>query len=341
MIIVRSPLRISFAGGGTDLPAFYEKYGPGVVVSTSITKYLYVTLNKKFDDKVSVRYRVHEVEDCVEDIKHSLIREVLLAYDIHSGIEMVVMSDVPARGSGLGASSALACALVAALEVMKTGSLPDKGLIAEMASKIEIYKVGSPIGKQDHYSSAYGGVSRFIFNADGSVQRDSFGSQSDFIPELESQSMLFYLNKEHEYKGGSFVQKILKDQVSEIDSRKKSYELHRDNAERLWEHMAYEVIERFMDHVNENWRIKRGLHSDISNDEIDKLIQRAYSSGATAAKVCGAGGGGFVYLMVPPSMQENVRKELSEYQELRFRFDTKGTEIIFDDMQREEAHAVC
>lgn len=339
MIIARSPLRVSFAGGGTDIPGYYEKYGPGIVVSTSIDKHVYVTLTKKFDGKVSVRWRIHENVDNVRELKHPLIRETLLHYGIESGVEIVIISDVPARGSGLGASSALACALVAALERYKTGEDQEKPTIALIAASLEINRVGSPIGKQDHYASAFGGFNKITFHIKGNVEVTPF--DSSFVKEIESQSMLFYLDHGHAAAKGSggFVQKILKDQVAEIEEKHHQYDLQRDNALRMWEHMAYEVPERFMDHVNENWRLKRGMHPDITNQFIDGVVQRAYSAGATAAKVCGAGGGGFVYLMVPESMQDNVRKELSDLQDLRFKFDKKGTEVVFSDL-RDAAYSI-
>lgn len=343
MIITRSPLRISFAGGGSDIPAFYAKHGPGAVVSTSINRYVYVTLNEKFGGGLSVRYRVHENADVVSELKHPLIREVLKFYGVESGVEIVVSSDVPARGSGLGASSALACALVAAMQRYKHGAIAlSREELAAQAAQIEIEKVCSPIGKQDHYSSALGGINLLLFKNDGTVERTAFDGEQ-FAAELEAQSMLFYLDMEHAYKdapkssevrvGGSFVQTILHDQVESMEQKYRTYALQRDNALALWEHMTYEVPERFIDHVNENWRLKRTTHQDITNSRIDEIVQRAYRAGATAAKVCGAGGGGFVYFVVPPSMQESVRKALSELKELRFRFDKKGTEVLFDDTE--------
>ncbi len=349
MIITRSPLRISFAGGGTDLPGFYKPYGPGAVVSTSIDRYVYVSVNEKFDKRVSLRYRVHEHVDRVVDLKHALVREILLAYGVEDNIEIVIASEVPAQGSGLGASSALGVALCLALEHF-TGRTLDKNdmriasrsvsahghekgwkvFLAETAASIEIEKVGSPIGKQDHYASALGGMNYMEFREEGATFQ-AFEPNA-FMRELEEQSMLFYLNLEHDYKGGSFVQKILKDQNSEIEAKKAIYVLQRDNAQRLREHIDYQVIERFMDHVNENWRLKKSLHPEISNPTIDLFMERAFKAGASAGKVCGAGGGGFVYLMVQPDMQKIVRKELGdEFQELKFKFDNKGVQIIFSE----------
>lgn len=340
MIIARSPLRISFAGGGTDIPAFYETYGPGFVVSTSINRHVYVTLNEKFDGKVSVRYRVHENVDTVDEIKHPLIRAVLKRFGIHKGIEIVIISEVPAKGSGLGASSALACALVAALERYTSGEDLENSFVAKFASEIEI-GIGSPIGKQDHYASALGGMNALRFFGTGQVEFTRF-EDSEFIKEIENQSMLFYLDMEHEYQpgGGHFVQKVLKDQIAEMDKNFRVHKLQFDNAVKLWENMTYAVPERFMDHINENWRLKRTLHEDISNPSIDAIIQRAYAAGATAAKVCGAGGGGFLYLIVPPVMQNEVRSALSSLTELTFGFEKKGVEVIFDDREKKHAEAV-
>jgi D-glycero-alpha-D-manno-heptose-7-phosphate kinase len=344
MIITRSPLRVSFAGGGTDIPAFYKKYEPGVVVSTSINRYVYVTVNQKFDGKVSVRYRVHEMVDSVSELKHPLIRECLLHYGIEKGIEIVISSEVPARGSGLGASSALACALCLALsrfvgEPLDEAVTNPKNHIAGRAAYIEINKCFSPIGKQDHYASAFGGLNLIKFFADDSVEVTPY-AEDDFYREIEAQSMLFYLDIEHEYHaaegdktGRSFVQKILRDQVAEVDEKAHTHILQRDNALNLWANMEYAVPERFMDHINENWRLKRNVHQDISNKKIDAIVDRAYAAGATAAKVCGAGGGGFLYLMVPPSMQDSVREELSELNELKFGFEQKGTQCIFEEKE--------
>lgn len=337
MIITRSPLRISFAGGGTDVPAFYRRFGPGAVVSTSINRYVYVTVSEKFDGKVSIRYRIHEAVDSVDELKHPMIREILLGFGIRKGVEIVIASEVPARGSGLGASSALACALIKALDVFTgAGETMNKAEIAEVASGYEIDKVGSPIGKQDHYASAFGGLNFFQFNQNESVLIKNY-KRDEFVKELEDQSMLFYLNIEHEYHGGSFVQKILRDQNAQIEEKLKMHRLQRENALRLWEHMEYAVMERFMDHVNENWNIKKRIHEDISNTLIDDYMVKAFSAGATAGKVCGAGGGGFMYLIVPPSMQDNVRKSLEGLHELTFKFDELGTQCIFSDEKGKHA----
>ena len=336
MIIARSPLRISFAGGGSDIPSFYKKWGPGVVVSTSINKHVYVSISEKFGGGISLRYKIHESPNTAADLKHGLVREALAMYGIKEGLEIVISSDVPARGSGLGASSALACALVVALERYTSGELLYEQSIAEISSQIEIERVGSPIGKQDHYASAYGGLNKITFNSDESVEV-SFFEEEEFTSEIENQSMLFYLNIEHEYEDPDkfFVQRVLKDQIAQMEKNHRLYELQRDNAVAMWDHMTYAVPERFIDHVNENWRIKRSVHSGVTNTQIDSVVQRAYAAGATAAKVCGAGGGGFLYLVVPVSMQDVVRKALIEYNELKFKFDTNGTEIIYDGTERE------
>lgn len=337
MIIARAPLRISFAGGGTDIPSVYKLIGGGAVVSTSINRYVYVTVNKKFDGRVSVRYRIHENVDNVAQLRHPLIREILLSYKIYEGIEIVIISEVPARGSGLGASSALGVALCACLEKYVGGHVLSPSYFASCAANIEIKKVGSPIGKQDHYASALGGLNLIKFYENESVSLEQFQS-GQFFGEIESQSMLFYLNMEHDYKDGHFVQRILKDQISNPQRNRTIYELQRHNAEELWNNMQYEVIERFMDHINENWRLKKSLHLDISNPLIDKYIESSHRAGATAAKVCGAGGGGFLYLLVPPDMQDSVREALDDLNELDFKFDQEGVKVIFED---KENYATC
>ena len=160
-------MRISFAGGGTDMPEFYENYGPGVVVSTAIDRYVYVTVNEKFDGKVSVRYSAHENADKVFELKHALIREALLHYGVREAVEVVIASEVPARGSGLGASSSMLVALCLALEKFAGKTFPmqnlagsEKKQLAETAAKIEIEVCKSPIGKQDHFAAAFGRVLR-------------------------------------------------------------------------------------------------------------------------------------------------------------------------------------
>ena len=322
------------------MPEFYLNYGPGIVVSSAIDRFVYVTLNEKFDGKVSVRYSMHENVEKVFQLQHSLIREMLLHYGITNGVEIVIVSDVPARGSGLGASSTMLVALCLALECRNgkisprsAYSFPEKFKteLAENAAKIEIEICNSPIGKQDHYSAAFGGINRIRFEQDGHIEVTPFGGSYEFVKELENQSMLFYLDMEREYKDGHLISWILKDQLAELHEKRKTHEMQRDNATELWEHMTYEVMERFMDHVNENWRLKRTVHSKITNTAIDHCVQRAYSAGATAAKVCGAGGGGFIYLVVPVPMQDSVRAALSDLHELSFGFSPKGAEVIFSE----------
>lgn len=339
MIITRAPLRISFAGGGTDIPQFYEQWPPGAVVSTAINKYVYVTLSEKFNKKVSVRYCIHENVDSARDLKHCLVREALLKYGILNNVEIVIISEAPARGSGLGASSSLAVALCAALEcftqkkLILTKNIAYKYYLAEMASYLEIDLVKSPIGKQDQYASAFGGLNLMRFKK-AKCEVIPFELQS-FIDRIESYSMLFYLDMEHEYSdSGNFMQRILKDQIHEIEKKKSTYQLHRDNALQLWESMQYGQIECFAGHVNENWRIKKTLHPNMSNSKIDDFMNRAYANGAIAAKVCGAGGGGFAYFMVPPKMQDFLRKEFCDYEELPCSFNEKGVEIIYRDNAR-------
>ncbi len=320
------------------MPEFYKNYGPGVVVSTAINRFVYVTLNEKFDGKVSVRYSAHENVDKVFELRHALIREALLDYGVKDGVEVVIASEVPARGSGLGASSAMLVALCLALEHYQgrgrgvSADGIERSQLAERAARIEIEKAGSPIGKQDHYAAAWGGLKKYLFrqNSDGCAEVTPF-DEEDFIKEIEGQSMLFYLNMEHDYKDNHVISWILKDQLAQVHEKRKSHELQRDNAVNLWENMRYEVPERFIDHVNENWRIKRGLHEKITNTVIDRCVQRAYAAGATAAKVCGAGGGGFIYFMVPPAMQGTVREALSDLSELRFGFCKTGAELVFED----------
>jgi len=160
MIITRAPLRISFSGGGTDLPAFYENNDFGCVLSTTINKHVYVTLNHKFDGNLSLRYRKHEITENVDGLEHKLIQAVLKHYGIHSGVEIVIASDVPSKGSGLGASSAMTVALCLALEKytgLVKDDMPIKSELAETAAQIDIYKANAPIGRQDQYASSIGG----------------------------------------------------------------------------------------------------------------------------------------------------------------------------------------
>lgn len=331
MIITRAPLRISFSGGGTDIPAVYRIIGGGAVVSTAITRYVYVTLNEKFDRQVSVRYRIHEQVDRVRGIKHPLIRETLADYGIDDNVELVVASDVPARGSGLGASSALAVALSLACHRWTGRDDPDPRTLAERAAMIEIERVGSPIGKQDHYAAAWGGVHLFRFAAEGVAVEPA--PPSSFPAALADESLLFYLQAEHAYAGSTFVQRILRDQVDQAAQQVATHRLQRDNALAMWEEWAYESRERFADRVNENWRLKQTLHVDITSVAIEAVILRARAAGAIAAKVCGAGGGGFLYVLAPRDAHGAVRQAVA-LPELRCTFTTAGAEVVFDDGAR-------
>jgi len=321
MIISRTPLRVGFAGGGTDIRDYY-KTGYGAVVSSAIKKYVYVTINKRFDDDIRVSYSKTEIVDSVDKIEHGIVREALMKAGIRSGVEITTIADIPSRGTGLGSSSAIAVGLLNALYAFKGYRASPKKL-AEEACEIEIEKLGEPIGKQDQYIAAYGGIQHIKFNADETVTLDPVLCPPKIKRDIENHLMLFFTGKTRK------ASEVLSGQRKNTGANTETLKKMRDQAERLFHELTSLQVDKLGHALREGWELKKSLAKGISDNEIDKLYEKALAAGAVGGKITGAGGGGFLVLFVPPENHWAVRNALPGLKDIEFKIEPQGSKIIY------------
>jgi len=325
MIISRTPLRISFAGGGTDLSGYYKNGdGHGAVVSTAIDKYVYITVNKKFDDQIRVSYSKTEIVDNVDMLEHNIIREALKIVGIDKGVEIVYMADIPlgSAGIGLGSSSSLAVGVLNALYAYQ-GMHVSAERLAREACQIEIDILQHPIGKQDQYIAAYGGMNYLQFNKDESVFVDPIIFDSESKKALNNKLMLFYTGIERHSST------ILKEQTDSINSKLEYHDKLLELAKQLRLYLSENKISTMGEILKEGWMYKTKLAKNISTPQIDEWYKSAMDAGATGGKISGAGGGGFILLYCDEHRQKNVRKALSHLKCSNFKFEPQGSKIIY------------
>lgn len=329
MIITRTPLRVSFCGGGTDLPSYYRKQ-QGAVVSTTLNKYVYITVNRLspyFEHRILLKYSHTELVDAVNEVRHPIIKEAMKITGVTEGVEITSMADIPA-GTGLGSSSTYAVGLLHALHTFK-GEYVSAGQLAREACEIEIDRLGDPIGKQDQYIAAYGGICNIRFNPDETVFVDPVICPYPTKKALEDNLLTFYTGTTRRAGDILEVQKATTEQKMEVLTRMK---------ELCSEIMAVlkdaRSLSRFGELLHQGWLYKRSLVDAISNDSINELYERARRAGAIGGKLLGAGGGGFLLFYVEPQNQDRVRDALKDLQELPFRFEPQGSKVIYvsDDM---------
>ena len=323
MIISRTPFRVSFVGGGTDLPDFY-RFKPGAVVSTAIDKYMYITVNKRFDDTIRVSYSKTEIVNRVAEIKHPIVREALKLVAITKAIEIVSIADVPA-GTGLGSSSSFTVGLLNALYAYR-GVLKSAEELAREACHIEIDILGEPIGKQDQYIAAYGGLRHIQFNPDETVFIEMVMCPKGYKGELSRNLMLFYTG---DCRQANSILKEQKANTEQPDKRKILTQM-RDLALEMKHCLVNNsALDTFGGLLHQGWMLKRGLVSSISNTQIDEYYDRALAAGALGGKIVGAGGGGFLLLCCPLEKQEKVQEALSRLVPMAFSFEPEGSKIIY------------
>jgi len=324
MIISKTPFRMSFAGGGSDLKTYYQ-HGYGSVVSTTINKYIYITVNKRFTDKIRVGYsKIEEVKN-IEDIEHNLVREALKLLGItNGGIDIVYMSDLlPAHeGSGLGGSSSLIVGTLNALHAYK-GENVSAETLAKEACKIEIEILGHPIGKQDQYAVAYGGFNHIKFNADESVFVNPVIFKKEVIEELNSRLLLFYTGINT--RSDTILTEQRRKTRDNLDILDKMVGL----SEELLDELKYGDITSFGEILHKGWVNKQKLASNITNPIINSYYEKAREAGAIGGKILGSGGGGFLLFYCEEKNQDDVRKALSNLKELSFKFEPEGSKIIY------------
>jgi D-glycero-alpha-D-manno-heptose-7-phosphate kinase len=320
MIISRTPFRISFVGGGTDFRDFYEAEG-GAVVSTAIDKYMYIIVNKRFENSIRVSYSKTEIVDSVEQISHPIVREALKLTGIDSRIEIASMADIPA-GTGLGSSSSFTVGLLNALYAYKGIEKSIEEIVQE-ACYIEIDILGEPIGIQDQYITGYGGFRFFRFNTDGSVHAEQVLNQNK--QQIANKLMLFYIGDIRRAKS------VLGEQKANIRQADKFAFLvqMRDMALALKMQLNNGISPDILgDYLHKGWLLKKKLASGISNSKIDKLYKKALEAGALGGKILGAGGGGFMLFYCPEEKQPQVRGALSDIACKQFSFEADGSKII-------------
>ncbi len=324
MIISRTPLRISFVGGGSDISSFYRNQEGGVV-STAIDKYVYIALNRQFDGRILVNYSKTEVVTKVADIENNLVREALRLTGVDGGIHITSISDIPSEGSGMGSSSSYIVGLLNALYAYKGQYVTAKQL-AEEACHIEIDILKKPIGKQDQYIAAYGGFQYIQFNGDESVYVDPIICSSETKFDLENKLMLFYTHKTRS------ADPILAKQTKNLatsEVKRKTMEKMVKIAKDLKEELRNNNMRSFGKKLHENWFLKRKMAEGVTNNQIDKWYSTALKNGAIGGKILGAGGGGFLLFYAPLEKHAKIIAELPELTLVDFKLEPQGSKIIF------------
>ena len=323
MIISRTPLRLSFVGGGTDFFDFYKNDG-GAVMSATIDQYMYVTVNKRFDNGIRLSYSMTEIVEHVDQLKHELIREAMKLTGVTEGIEITTIADVPSRGTGLGSSSALTVGALNALYAYK-GVYASAERLAREACRIEIDLLKQPIGKQDQYIAAYGGIQHIEFHPNEEVWVDPVMIPVEIRNRLDENLMLFFTGITRQ------AASILVNQKAKIHQNNGLLKQMREQVAELRRCLCHGIkeLDRFGQILHQNWLLKRRLADGISNGSIEGIYTRARKAGAIGGKVAGAGGGGFLLLYCPKERQDSVRSALKEIKELKFRFEPQGSKIVY------------
>jgi D-glycero-alpha-D-manno-heptose-7-phosphate kinase len=324
MIISQTPFRISFAGGGSDLPAYYLQHG-GAVVSTAIDKYVYVTVSRKFDQSLRVSYsRTEEVENAAQ-LQHPIVREGMGMLGLEGGLEITSVADIPSRGTGLGSSSSFAVGLMHALHAIE-GRHVSSGQLADEACRIEIEKCGEPIGKQDQYAAAFGGLNYIEFQKDGSVEVAPIAMSRETRENLDRHFLMFYTGITRSASGILAGQsKALADERQKAEAMHKMVAYAAELRDELWKG-NFDAMGRIL---HENWLLKRTLTAGISSGEIDCWYDRATKAGASGGKLLGAGGGGFLLFYAPPEKHAGIAAALSDLRRIDFALEPRGSRIIF------------
>jgi len=322
MIVVQTPLRISFLGGGTDFRDFYTQE-EGCVVSSAIDKYIYAIIKKRFDDKIRVGYTRTELVDNLDQLQHELVREALRLTGITRQVELSTMGDIPSEGSGLGSSSTVTVGCLHAMYAYQ-GHLVDAETLARQACAIEIEILGKPIGKQDQYIAAYGGLRFIRFKPDGTVEVEGVSISEELRRAFNERLMLFFTGITRQ------ASSILQEQVTQTRARMTVLRELKALAIEGRRYLEQGQLDALGMALDRGWAAKQQLASGISNSEIDEMYLAARRAGALGGKITGAGGGGFLLLYCPPKFQDAVRYALRGLRELPFRLERDGTKVIFN-----------
>lgn len=324
MIISRTPLRISFVGGGSDIASYY-RHKPGAVVSTAINKYIYIAINKQFDGRIIINYSKTEIVDKINDIENNLVRESLKMTGVDGGIHITSISDIPSEGTGMGSSSAYVVGLLNALYAYQ-GKYVNAERLAREACKIEINILNKPIGKQDQYIAAYGGFQYIQFNSDESVFVDPLIFLSETKLKLEENLLLFYtgvtrssdpiLTRQNKNMVGEKKKRVIMTKMVSI-------------AKMMEKDLEKNKLKLFGKYLHKNWELKQQMAQGISNSQIEKWYKTARRNGAEGGKILGAGGGGFLLFYAESQKRQKIINALNDLSLVDFRFEPQGSKIIF------------
>lgn len=322
MIITQTPFRVSFAGGGTDLPAFYETE-PGAVLSVGVNHHMYITVSPRFEDTTRIAYSKVEIATQLDDIEHTIVREALRLTGLgDTGLEITTVGDVPA-GTGMGSSSSFAVGLLNALYAYK-GQVTSPSKLGQEACDIEIDILGKPIGRQDQYAAAYGGVNYIRFNSDHTVDVEPVATAPEFLRALEDHILLLYTNQQRD------ADMILKKQSEGSANKMAVLRQMRDLAGEMRLTMGNGGdLKAFGELLHQGWELKRSLGFGITNQGVDDWYQAARDHGAMGGKLLGAGGGGFLMIMAPPDTHDAIRAACGHPRELPFSIDRRGSRVIY------------
>lgn len=324
MIISRTPLRISFVGGGSDIAGYY-RHSAGAVVSTAINKYIYIMVEKQFDGRIIVQYSKIEIVQRVADIQNNLVREAMKMTDIKGGIHVTSISDVPAEGTGMGSSSAYVVGLLNAFYAYR-GKYVSAQQLGREACEIEIDILKKPIGKQDQYIAAYGGFQYIQFHSDHTVSIDPIICLPETKKELEKRLLLLYTGLTR--STDVILGKQTKNMETEKDKRN-TMGVMVALADSMRESVSNNTLSNFGSLLDKNWSLKKTMTDHITTKQIDRWYGIARRHGALGGKVLGAGGGGFLLLYAEPRYHAKIKNALRGLVSLHFKFEPQGSKIIF------------
>lgn len=332
MIITKTPLRITFTGGGSDMPSFFEKHD-GHCINATIDKYVYVLVKKRSDNKIYLKYSENELVDTntIFEIQHDFIRETLIYLGVDYGLEIINWADIPTKGSGLGSSGSFLVGLLNAIHTLE-GNHVSKEKLAQQASHIEMVLCGKPIGYQDQYAAAYGGLNEmtFISNEKHEVKVTPLVKKQDELNSISQNLLLFYTGITRESSS------VLDDQNKNLMSKEDTINAMKDNVElskSLADHLLnneYQYIGHFL---RSNWDLKLKFSDKIVNEDIVKMHNTAMEGGATGGKIIGAGGGGFMMFYVERVRQQSTEgmiKKLGNYKIMNFNIDHYGSRVLLN-----------
>ncbi len=324
MIISKTPLRASFVGGGSDLPAYYREYG-GAVLSSAIKKYIYVIVKPRFESGYRICYSKTECTKILEDIKHPLVHGALKMLDIDEDLEIISAADIPSSGSGLGSSSSFSVGLIMALLQYKNRPV-SKIECAELACKLEIEIAGSPIGKQDQYAASFGGVKIYTFHRDDSVTFEEIDCDEVTLKKLNTEIIAFHVG------GHRDANQILKQQSIDVTKNEKIKLMGQmvNLVSDLKDDLELKSADNFGQILHQNWMLKKQISGGISNPTVDSIYDEAIDCGASGGKLLGAGGGGFmIFHASSAEVRSKIRKRLRQLREVDFSLEPNGGSCSF------------